>query len=258
MLSVVMDSETFLTQVGRRAQLDRESAERATQATLETIGERLSKGQARDIVEQLPVEFAAWILTDRTESFDVDELVIRIAKREGTDFDTAERHARVVFSVLREAITPDEVDDLVADLPEDMRPIVCNLAVPSIDELVDHVAKLAELDRDGARRALAAVLQTLAERLPRGEVDDLITRLPIHVHGELKLGIAHADDRTIRMPAEELVRRVAGREGVGLRDGTRDVRVVLQVLRDAIGVEEFSDIVVGLPRDYDPLLPAPP
>jgi uncharacterized protein (DUF2267 family) len=252
-----MDNDRFLATVERRLHTDRDRAQLAVAAVLESLAERLSRGEARDLVERLPVELSVWLLTDHREAFDVDEFLRRIAKRERVDIDTAERHARAVLSVLREAVDPAEVADLVSDLPEDFHPIVLNLAVMPYETFVEHVARGAGLGTTRAARATEAVLETVAERIPRGEVDDLEARLPIQLHEALRRGAAHADARSRAMPAEEFARRVAAREGASLRDATRHTRAVMATLRDAVGVEEFADVVVELPKDYDPLLRAP-
>ncbi len=50
-----MKYDEFISQVQRRANLaSREEAERATRATLETLGERLAGGEAKDLAAQLP------------------------------------------------------------------------------------------------------------------------------------------------------------------------------------------------------------
>jgi uncharacterized protein (DUF2267 family) len=59
------------------------------------------------------------------------------------------------------------------------------------------------------------------------------------------------------MSASEFVRRVAEREKATEDEARRDIRAVLAELREVVSVEEFSDIVVELSRDYDALLPTP-
>jgi uncharacterized protein (DUF2267 family) len=252
-----VDIERFLSTVERRLHTDRPGAQQAVAATLETLAERLSPGEVRDLVEQLPLDLSVWLLTDHTEPFDVDEFLQRVAKRENVDIRTAEWHARTVLAVVREAIPPDEVADLLSDLPEDFRPIVLNLAIMPLDTFVHHVAEATDLEPDAAVRAVEAVLQTLAERLPAGEVDDLKSKLPVGLHAVLSCGADRADHDTRTASAEAFVRHVATREGASLREATRHTRAVLETLRDAIGVEEFSDIVAELPKDYDPMLPRP-
>jgi uncharacterized protein (DUF2267 family) len=97
------------------------------------------------------------------------------------------------------------------------------------------------------------VLETLAERIPPGEVDDLVARLPIDFHDVLK----RRRDEFVDMSASEFVRRVAERDKASEDDARRHIRAVLAVLRDVVSIEEFSDIVVELSKDYDTLLPTP-
>ena len=52
-----MKHDEFIGQVQHRARLSsRGEAERATRATLETLAERLSGGEAKDLASQLPSE----------------------------------------------------------------------------------------------------------------------------------------------------------------------------------------------------------
>jgi uncharacterized protein (DUF2267 family) len=48
---------------------------------------------------------------------------------------------------------------------------------------------------------------------------------------------------------------VAEREQTSADEARRHIRQVLAELRETVSVEEFSDIVVELPKDYDALLP---
>ena len=58
-----------------------EAADRALQATLQTLAERLPRGEARHIVQELPAELKPWIYTETdAEAFDIDEFLVRLAK----------------------------------------------------------------------------------------------------------------------------------------------------------------------------------
>jgi uncharacterized protein (DUF2267 family) len=57
----------------------------------------------------------------------------------------------------------------------------------------------------GARRATGAVLETLAERIARGEVDDLIARLDPALHAPLKRGRERSGGVARSMPLERFV-----------------------------------------------------
>jgi len=58
-------------------------------------------------VQELPAELKPWIYTETdAEAFDIDEFLVRAAKREETDVETALRHARAVFFALGDALSP--------------------------------------------------------------------------------------------------------------------------------------------------------
>src|SRR4051794_40565286 len=113
-----VDYDGFVTTVQQKAGVSRERAERAIQATLETLAERLSAGEARDLPEELPDEIAGWLhTTSGPEPFRVDEFLRRVAEREGTDVETAETHARAVFAALGRTLSDGEIADMTAELP---------------------------------------------------------------------------------------------------------------------------------------------
>src|ERR1700712_2429875 len=90
----------------------------AVRATLETLGERLSLAEARDIAEQLPRELRpALEQSGAPEAFGVEEFVLRIARREGVEVDVAEVHARGVFAALEQSGADVELAAVVAELP---------------------------------------------------------------------------------------------------------------------------------------------
>jgi uncharacterized protein (DUF2267 family) len=250
-----MDYEQFISVVAQWTATDKEVAIGATRATLEILAERLSRGEARKLADQLPQDLVPWLYTDsRPDTFDADEFVARLAEREGVGVETAERHASAVFTALRRAVTADAFADLTATLPEDFKPLLGYVDVMPVDELLVKVAERANLDIDPAARATDAVLETLAERIAPGEVDDLIIRLPIELHPPLKRGRHQADRSTRRMSAEDFLRRVAEREAATETDAFAHVVAVFAVLREALNEDEFFDVTVQLPHEYEPML----
>jgi uncharacterized protein (DUF2267 family) len=257
-----MDYQQFVGIVQRElSQVSREEADRAAQATFQTLAERLSRGQARDLVERLPGS-GPWLFTQTdAEPIDYDEFVLRVSKREGVDETTAERHARAVFATLGRAIDPAELGDLIAELPADFAPLIAEAQgkfdqLMPADEFLRRVAERAGIDRDAAGRAIEAVLQTLAERLAPGEVDDLNARLARAFHPALKHGKDRQDVGTRRMGRAEFLQRVAERSGVPAETAFVLARAVLSTLREALPGEEFWDITAELPADYAVLWPA--
>ena len=58
--------------------LSRDTAERAAQATLQTLAERLPRGEARRILQELPAELKPFIYTETdAEALDIDVMDLR-------------------------------------------------------------------------------------------------------------------------------------------------------------------------------------
>ncbi len=229
-------------------------AARAAQATLETLGERIDREEARQVAALLPPEVAPWIATATpAQRMDVDEFVRRVAEREQTDPMTATRHVAAVFDALARAIGDKEWNDVVSELPKTYAPLLPRGAlVQTLDADVfrERVAASAGLDADRAERAIEAVLETLGERIAGGEVDHLITHLPVDLHPPLKRGRESVGGQATRMSLDAFIERVAEREGVAVIQAALHARAVLRVLRDAVGEEVFRDVMVQLPSDY--------
>jgi uncharacterized protein (DUF2267 family) len=277
-----MEYEQIIQAVAQAGGLSREAAERAAQATLLTLAERLPRGEARHIQEELPAELKPWIYTDSdAEALDIDEFLGRLAQREGTDAETALRHARAVFAALGRALTPEAVEHLAAALPQTYDPLVAEaqhryLEIMPASQFWDRVGERLGLGRDAARQVTGAVLQTLAERIAAGQVEDLMAQLDPLLHPPLRRGMASARPGARRMSLEDFLRRVAEREGAGADAGAQGheqdrgspdeeilygqvfehARAVFATLAEAVSRKEWFDIVVELPQDHRPLMPA--
>ena len=261
-----MEYEEIIEAIGREAAgLPPDVAERAAQAVLQTLAERLPRGEARHILAELPAELKPWVYTEAdAEGFGIDEFLERVAKREGTDIETALRHARAVFAALGRALDADAVAHLAASLPQTFERGRGAAAVPG-----DHAGgrvlaagrAAARPGRAAARRVTEAVLETLAERIAAGVVEDLVARLDPLLHPPLRRGIASSGPAARRMPLAEFLRRVAGRESAdvdeaGLVDVVfKHVRAVFATLAEAVDAEEWFDMIAELPAEYSGLIP---
>ncbi len=116
-----MKHDEFIGQVQHHARLSsRGEAEVVTQATLATLAERLSGGEANDLAAQLPRGIAEYLRTELAGEgirFSIEEFFERVSQREGVDVPKAIYHARAVIAVLYEAISPGEMADVRAQLP---------------------------------------------------------------------------------------------------------------------------------------------
>ena len=95
------------------------AAELAITATLETLNERLTGGEAKDLAAQLPKEVqpALQPKSEEAEAFSLEEFYRRVAEREGVDVETARIDAEAVMRAIKEAVTFGELDDVMAQLP---------------------------------------------------------------------------------------------------------------------------------------------
>jgi uncharacterized protein (DUF2267 family) len=114
-----MNYELFVVRVEQRADVGRERAEALIQATLRTLAERISGGEAQDLADQLPEELRAPLTgaEEAPETFGVEDFVGRVADRAGEDLGTAAAGARAVMITLREAVPRSDFDDITAQLP---------------------------------------------------------------------------------------------------------------------------------------------
>ena len=256
-----MDYARFVEIVQQGAGTTREEAERAARTVLGTLSERIARGEAQDLAAQLPPEIAGWLTPGSyAGAYDVDEFLRRIADREGSDLPAAERHATAVFVALGQAVGPKDLDDLASQLPNDFTALLPrgpDVMLMPADDFVLRVAERAHVDTDQVWRATEAVLETLAERIAAGEVDDLVARTPPALHQPLKRGKEHSDERARRMRVADFVARVAAREGASPNDAYVHAKAVFPTLREAVDDEEFFDVTVQLPGEYSEVMTPP-
>jgi uncharacterized protein (DUF2267 family) len=121
----VNDREFFHT-VAQRAGLSREEAADLTRATLATLADRLSGGEARDLAAQLPEPLAQPLRSgdEAAKRFDLEEFVRRVSKHTGlTPLETT-RGIRAVLITLREVVANDEFAQVMAQLPKDFGTLI--------------------------------------------------------------------------------------------------------------------------------------
>jgi uncharacterized protein (DUF2267 family) len=258
--------ERFITTIEQYAGISWNDAERAARATLLTLGERISHGQARQLAEDVPLQIRTWLLEDgeNAEDFDIGEFVRRVAEREAVDPETAEEHARAVFVALARLVRGEEITRLAAQLPTDYKRLLWDAAkrrrdpgapeVVTVEVFAKRVARRSALDISEANRASEAVLETLAERIAGGEADDIAEELPEGLRPPLERGKARTRGKAQKMSLDEFVARVAEREGVSYEQALDHARAVFATLRETLTDKEFSDLLSELPRGYQEAL----
>lgn len=118
-----MKYDEFIKHVQGFAQLDsRQAAEQATQATLETVAERIVGNEASQLAAQLPAELGQHLRGHEGQNgnfFSLQEFYQRVSQRAGVEPVTAALYARAVFTVLNQAVTPGEFEDVKANFSDD-------------------------------------------------------------------------------------------------------------------------------------------
>jgi len=122
------------------------------------------------------------------------------------------------------------------------------------DEFVRLVQERARMESgDDALKVIGATLETLGERLPGDERDDLAAQLP----DQLKNYI-HRRGETVRFTLEEFYNRVAARSDLGLPRAIEQARVVIAVLQEAVAPGQLEKVRAELPAKFEELFSGEP
>lgn len=117
-------------------------------------------------------------------------------------------------------------------------------------EFIDLLQDRLQTSRDVAERAARATLETLGQRLPTGEAEDLAAQLPPALAAYLQQVAAQDEE----FPVDEFYERVAELGDLAPEEAADQVRAVLEVLDDAVSSGQIRDLVSGLPADYGDLI----
>ncbi|WBC16106.1 DUF2267 domain-containing protein [Micromonospora sp. WMMA1998] len=118
-----MAEPEFYARVSARAGVSEASARALTEATLRTLAERISGGEAADLSEHVAHELRPLLARARVEdpqAFGYDEFLRRIAERAGATPADAERGARAVLQALHRVVGPAEFNRAMAQLPREI------------------------------------------------------------------------------------------------------------------------------------------
>lgn len=120
-----MNDRQFFQKVADQAALSQEEAADLTRATLQTLAERLSSGEARHLSEQLPDGLREYLpVRDRIDRFGLDELLHRVGGHTGLNPRETEAGVRSVLMTLSETADPTVFDHAMAQLPGDFRTMI--------------------------------------------------------------------------------------------------------------------------------------
>lgn len=100
-----------------------DEAEQVARATLSSLGETVSGGQAKQLATWLPPELQAELAEKhgQASSFDKRQFLDKVAGKIYTvELDRAEAQVSAVLQVVRSAAPSNEIDDTIAQLPPEL------------------------------------------------------------------------------------------------------------------------------------------
>ena len=116
-----MNANEFYRDVAERAMLSKGEAADLTRAVLEVLAMRVSAGEVRHLIRQLPEELADSVRWNSKgpERFDLDDLILRVSSRTGLTKTETMTGVEAVLLTLREAVDRKEFNDFMSQLPEE-------------------------------------------------------------------------------------------------------------------------------------------
>lgn len=131
--------------------------------------------------------------------------------------------------------------------PSEGRAVSAVMPSPAMRALLD-AAHHAGASEDDAALAVRAVVATFAERIPRGERDQMLLHLPEDVRALASLPRREGDLVHRERTVAELVAAAIGRHGLGEEHARRVTESVLGQLRQLVP-EEVADVAAVLPEE---------
>lgn len=97
-----------------------DDATRLTKATLETLGERLSRKERDDLASEIPEELKTYLVKrENRDLFTVGEFFQRVEARADCGLPRAVIGARAVIMALREAVSTGELGNIIREFPSE-------------------------------------------------------------------------------------------------------------------------------------------
>lgn len=122
--------EEFMGRVRTLGNLGQEEAQLLVEATLATLAERITAGEAQQLAAFLPsrLQLSVEATSRPAEPFDMQELLRRIQQRSGLSLPQAD--PRPVLRTVRETVPDEEVHDVFSQVPDDIRQLFYDTARP--------------------------------------------------------------------------------------------------------------------------------
>jgi len=118
-----MKRDEFIKRVQEKVQVSsKDEAIWITDTVLKTLSDRLTEKEAFDLASQLPHELQGIVggAKERVVKMNRQEFVNKVADNLNIAPDESERYIKATFSVLKSAVVPGEIRDVLDQLPKDL------------------------------------------------------------------------------------------------------------------------------------------
>ena len=133
-----MEDQEFTRRVQEEAELGTpDEAAAVVEAVLGTLGEMLSPTERRHLAAQLPKSLNGYVTEwmerppkekGRPHRFGLEEFYHRVAARSEVRYPAAVKRSQAVMKVLREAVAPGELANIVRELPQEYEELLTGTA----------------------------------------------------------------------------------------------------------------------------------
>lgn len=231
-----------------------EDAEATVKATLRALRACISKGEARDIAQPLPAKFGK-VLTEReTETakpLPLGEFIGLVADETGVSKDEAEARIRAVVAALKQAVGEGEISNAEDQLPPEYGRLFEVGPEIHAESFSAAVAERTQFSMRESEVATRAVLETLAERIARGEGEDIAHFLD----GDAADWIVDDENAEAEsFGSDVFLERVARRADVDDATAREYVDAVMACLDAVVPDAELDRAGAQLPPAYEDLL----
>lgn len=239
----------------------------AAVAVVSSLLERLTRGQAHELIAALPEAvqplFAHCLEVRESEAgpkrIHAPELLDRVGDRLAIAPSAAELVTVTVFCALQRVLPQEVVANVAHQLPGDLQDLWRAPQPPREPITTDVELRkqvLENIEQSGAlpahvpaTAAFSAVMCLLGQRISGGEARHLLLGLPKPLRSIVERCILHEESTLLTFGAEELEAGVADHLHTSLDDAARIVPAVFDAVRRVLTPEEIEHVGCQLPAD---------
>jgi uncharacterized protein (DUF2267 family) len=260
------DRDELLRDIPRRVRLPSPvTPERALTAVICTLMQHALGPEAHYVTDALPktvrpvLERCGVHRDMAPERFGRTEMIRRVADHLSVSLGDAEDISAAVVTALGLRLRPSEVPEVASHMPLELRDLwaVRRSAAP-VDPhpVLEQIESTLDLPYPATGMgAFAAVMSTLAQRLPLGEATYLVEQLPMDLRPLVSDALEERAEDPELFDRDELFARVGAQ--LDIDEVEPVVRAVFRSVQEYLRSDAFEHVMTHLPRDIEELWVVP-